>query len=135
MTVIDIRVVPSEHRAPSQTEEATRKLRTHPDPAQRAVLAWRRAPDVAHLFSRWVWSSIVGVLSSSPPFGGAAFSLSLGGAGAFHPPFLEWWCCHFFVSGAAVSPHSFEWRCYSPLSFFGVAILALLGDKESSTTT
>ena len=55
-TIIDIRVVSSDHRAATQPEETTRKLRPHVSPAQ-AVLAWRRTPDIAHLLSRWVWWS------------------------------------------------------------------------------
>ena len=54
-TVIDIGDVSLNRPAPTQPEETTGKLRPHANPAQKkkkkAVLAWSRAPSVAHLLS------------------------------------------------------------------------------------
>ena len=50
-TVIDVRVVSLNHRAPKQQEETTRKLRLRVFSSQRAFLEWRSAPAVAQLQS------------------------------------------------------------------------------------
>ena len=50
-TAIDMRVVSLNHRAPTQLGETTGKHRPHANPTRRAMLAWRRAPDVDHLLS------------------------------------------------------------------------------------
>ena len=42
----------------AQRRPVARKLRPHASPTQKAVLAWRRTPDVAHLMSRRVASPI-----------------------------------------------------------------------------
>ena len=54
---IDIRATCLNHRAPTQPEETTRKLRPQASSAQIAFLAWRLAPDVAHLLLLRVWWS------------------------------------------------------------------------------
>ena len=50
-TAVAIRVVSSNRRAPTQRVGNTCKLRPHASPAQRGLLAWRRAPEVALLLS------------------------------------------------------------------------------------
>ena len=90
---------------PPCSEQTTRKLRPHTSRPQKAILAWRRAPVVVHLLSRWVCSLGGREGKKRIMFGWCCLLLFLLRGAAFHPLFFGWyrlpfpplfweaWCC------------------------------------------
>ena len=90
---------------PPCSEQTTRKLRPHTSRPQKAILAWRRAPVVVHLLSRWVCSLGGREGRKRIMFGWCCLLLFLLRGAAFHPLFFGWyrlpfpplfweaWCC------------------------------------------